>query len=272
MNGKDTISEKWIKKNNTWENNEDGICTRCNQHDDISEGLCPNCLVDFCIGEAVKEARQDERLKVEAELGKQSIQSKPNKLSETGELHHCSVCHLPDYFWKKGDDKACFSCRQLFSMTHDAVMKGDYQTRFTEGIHRQALGFVYHHCLDERSKLEAELEKWKQGYKERVSESTEKLLRIQQLEAEIVELKVLLGELKKYKQFHDHIKGHFENEHPDWEVECKICDKTISEIIQQLSSGGEVPTGIRKARSGDVPDSPKVNGLGTPKPKEKGMK
>ena len=97
-------------------------------------------------------------------------------------------------------------------------------------------------------------------------------IREQKLEAEIVELKVLLGELKKYKQFHDHIKGHFENEHPDWEVECKICDKTISEIIQQLSSGGEVPTGIRKARSGDVPDSPKVNGLGTPKPKEKGMK
>ena len=53
-----------------------------------------------------------------------------------------------------------------------------------------------------------------------------------------MELKALLEKLERYKQFHDHIKGHFENEHPDWEVECKICDKTISEIIQELSSGG----------------------------------
>ncbi|RLG45314.1 MAG: hypothetical protein DRN81_01985 [Thermoproteota archaeon] len=35
----------------------------------------------------------------------------------------------------------------------------------------------------------------------------------------------------KDKIFHDHIKSHFEKEHPDWEVVCKICGKSYEEIV-----------------------------------------
>lgn len=42
-------------------------------------------------------------------------------------------------------------------------------------------------------------------------------------------------ELLKYKKFHDHIKAHFEKEHPEWVVKCKICDKTFDEIVEEKS-------------------------------------
>lgn len=41
-------------------------------------------------------------------------------------------------------------------------------------------------------------------------------------------------ELLKYKKFHDHIKAHFEKEHPEWEVKCKICDKTFNQIVEEI--------------------------------------
>jgi len=40
------------------------------------------------------------------------------------------------------------------------------------------------------------------------------------------------------KIFHDHIKAHFEKEHPDWKVNCTICDTPYDEIV---NSGGESP-------------------------------
>ena len=39
----------------------------------------------------------------------------------------------------------------------------------------------------------------------------------------------------KYKVFHDHIKAHFEKEHPDWKVICKICGKTVDEIYNEYT-------------------------------------
>ena len=47
-----------------------------------------------------------------------------------------------------------------------------------------------------------------------------------------------LGEIPD-RIFHDHIKAHFEKEHPDWKVICKICGKTYEEIIKsKLNSKG----------------------------------
>jgi hypothetical protein len=42
--------------------------------------------------------------------------------------------------------------------------------------------------------------------------------------------------------------------------------RKLLERMQQLESGGEVPSGIREARDGAVPDSSVIQGLGTPKP------
>ncbi len=39
------------------------------------------------------------------------------------------------------------------------------------------------------------------------------------------------SELDKTHRFHDHIKAHFEKEHPDWQVVCKMCGKTYAEIV-----------------------------------------
>lgn len=39
--------------------------------------------------------------------------------------------------------------------------------------------------------------------------------------------------LEKYKKFYNHIKAHFEKEHPGWKVKCKICDKTFEEIVNE---------------------------------------
>jgi proteasome lid subunit RPN8/RPN11 len=33
------------------------------------------------------------------------------------------------------------------------------------------------------------------------------------------------------KLFIEHIRNHFKDEHPDWEVVCKICGKTAKEIV-----------------------------------------
>ena len=37
----------------------------------------------------------------------------------------------------------------------------------------------------------------------------------------------------RYKIFHDHIRAHFENEHPDWKVHCKICRKDSDRIYKE---------------------------------------
>lgn len=65
--------------------------------------------------------------------------------------HNCNCCGIPIFLYKKGDN-LCYGCGALFKMTHEEVMQGCYQTRFTAGIHRQALGFAYSHCLEEREK------------------------------------------------------------------------------------------------------------------------
>lgn len=39
-----------------------------------------------------------------------------------------------------------------------------------------------------------------------------------------------------YQVFYDHIKAHFEKEHPDWEVCCKICGKTFRQILDDYVS------------------------------------
>jgi hypothetical protein len=66
---------------------------------------------------------------------------------KSGIPHICDVCGSPSFLWKKGDDKTCYGCRTLFSMSWQDIKKGDYQTRFTAGIHRQALAFAYHNAL-----------------------------------------------------------------------------------------------------------------------------
>ena len=42
------------------------------------------------------------------------------------------------------------------------------------------------------------------------------------------------------KIFHDHIKSHFEKEHPDWNVICKICNKTYDEIVKKAEKSKEL--------------------------------
>ena len=38
---------------------------------------------------------------------------------------------------------------------------------------------------------------------------------------------------KRKLKFVAHIQNHFKVEHPDWDVKCKICDKTITEICDE---------------------------------------
>jgi len=102
---------------------------------------------DFWKREAMKK---DKRIK--------SLENKNEKLAKAKTYHPCKVCHLPMFLWRKGDYTVCYSCRKLFSMKHEDLMKGKYQTEFTEGIHRQASAFAYEHSLQEKAKLEAELE------------------------------------------------------------------------------------------------------------------
>ena len=47
------------------------------------------------------------------------------------------------------------------------------------------------------------------------------------------EIALDIKELEKYKKFHKHIKSHFEKEHPELDVCCKICDKTFKEIVDE---------------------------------------
>ena len=87
---------------------------------------------------------ENEKLKAEIDILVNSV----NKVYQV-----CEVCHLPMFLWKKGENKTCYSCRKLFSMKHEAVMKGNYQTEFTEGMHRQALMFAYLNSAEERDSL-----------------------------------------------------------------------------------------------------------------------
>ncbi len=34
-------------------------------------------------------------------------------------------------------------------------------------------------------------------------------------------------------KFIQHIEDHFKKEHPDWDVKCKICNKTIGDICNE---------------------------------------
>lgn len=38
--------------------------------------------------------------------------------------------------------------------------------------------------------------------------------------------------LHKDKLFHDHIKSHFEKDHPEWYVCCKLCGETYDDIVE----------------------------------------
>jgi len=51
----------------------------------------------------------------------------------------------------------------------------------------------------------------------------------------IWEKEIRANERAKYDDhvFHDHIKAHFEKEHPNWKVICKICNKTYDEIVKK---------------------------------------
>ena len=44
----------------------------------------------------------------------------------------------------------------------------------------------------------------------------------------------LIKRLFNYKSFYDHILEHFEDDHPDWEVCCKICNKTYGELLKEV--------------------------------------
>ena len=55
----------------------------------------------------------------------------------------------------------------------------------------------------------------------------------------------------KYKIFHDHIKAHFEKEHPDWRVVCKICGRDIDMIFQQKNA--QIKEGEGKSTPQNIP-------------------
>ena len=39
-----------------------------------------------------------------------------------------------------------------------------------------------------------------------------------------------IKELLRCTKFVSHINSHFQEEHPDWDVECKICGKKLNEL------------------------------------------
>jgi len=98
-----------------------------------------------CMTAAIGQARAEERSKWEKKLREKFL----------GANNYCNVCGMPMYLIK---DKTCYGCKTLFAMKHEEVMKGDYQTRFTSGIHRQALNFAYTHCVQSYE------EGYKRGY------------------------------------------------------------------------------------------------------------
>lgn len=53
--------------------------------------------------------------------------------------------------------------------------------------------------------------------------------------------------------FHDHIKSHFEKEHPEWEVICKICNRTYNDIV---NSDCKSPDMVRVADGKDDEELP----------------
>lgn len=114
---------------------------------------------DYLKGKYNKKEKEKEvqRLTVAVKILEKKLNQK-----RFGKIHCCQVCLSPQFLWKVGDGDICFSCKQLFSLSHDEVMKGDYQTRFTSGIHRQALGFANHNSLEEREICEKKMEKIKE--------------------------------------------------------------------------------------------------------------
>jgi len=109
--------------------------------------------------EFAEKIRAEERSKIsdhELDLEKENAELQ-QKLREKflGANNYCQVCGIPMYLIK---DKTCYGCKTLFAMKHEEVMKGDYQTRFTSGIHRQALNFAYTHCVQSYE------EGYKRGY------------------------------------------------------------------------------------------------------------
>ena len=58
----------------------------------------------------------------------------------------------------------------------------------------------------------------------RVKEVTKEIIRFEQQKAK---------EYEPYKIFYDHVRAHFEKEHPYWKVMCKICDKNFDEIVKE---------------------------------------
>ena len=41
-----------------------------------------------------------------------------------------------------------------------------------------------------------------------------------------------IKELLRCAKFVSHINSHFQEEHPDWDVKCKICGKTMNELVE----------------------------------------
>jgi len=115
--------------------------------------------------------------------------------------------------------------------------------------------------LEAVEQMEQETANWKKAYNERVSESTERLLRIQKLEAEIAGLKARWEKLKEL---------------PRWSMgklpnvgHCMVYSKTghyveFGDIIE-LSSGSEVLKGVRKGRPYLRPPKPKERKIKMPK-------
>jgi hypothetical protein len=87
-----------------------------------------------------------------------------------------------------------------------------------------------------KSKLEAEKERLIDEHCEDEDDIIRNNARVCQIEADIEILKSHLKEqidgCNSDKIFHDHIKAHFEKEHPDWKVVCKICNKPYDEIVK----------------------------------------
>ena len=91
--------------------------------------------------------------------------------------------------------------------------------------------------LADRSKLEErirELEECLQNEKNNTYENAEAHDSwIKKMNNQIASLEAKLkSSLMANKVFHDHIKAHFEKEHPDWEVCCKICGMTYDDIVK----------------------------------------
>jgi hypothetical protein len=105
-------------------------------------------------------------------------------------------------------------------------------------------------CSEEKDK---EIADCMESLRESNKELTKKADEIASLRSDAemwkLENETSLGKLESLKKenpdmiFHNHIKAHFEKEHPDWKVICKICGKSYEDIV------GEEPMTVQQALS-----------------------